>query len=217
MRVSSSLFVTRVNDMLFCHKWLVSFRHSDKNTVLVVDKFNKSYSDLFDLSTWGHKAKISIMCLLWSQSLLSLDHSVVYYISYTKSQFILLTAPPPQKKKIIYTLIHPYTHAHGNRMNIFTLGSMDLRHLTLTQWDFFSPSVSIWPILAFGHVQLFHFPNICVVAGGYAKPCRTGPADTDCEYKTGPRSVVHIHRRIILTYVEVWPLKSKTKCTVCSL
>lgn len=30
----------------------------------------------------------------------------------------------------------------------------------------FSPSVLVWPILAFGHIQLFRFPNICVVAGG---------------------------------------------------
>lgn len=77
---------------------------------------------------------------------------------------------------------------------------------------FFSPSVLVWPILAFGNVQLFRFPNICVVVGGYANLCRTGPADTDCGYDTGPcfsvspLPVVCLHRCRPQSFSPLWKL-----------
>lgn len=189
MRVSSSLFVLcLVSCYLVSNGLLVSGIVTKTLSLWLINSLNLTLIFL----TWALKVikqKYKFRFLLWSQQRIEFTElrplSSLSHLIHKKPIYIV---NPPQIK------LSPYTHAHNYSMNIFTLGSMDL-----TQWDFFSPSVSIWPILAFGHVQLFHFPNICVVAGGYAKPCRTGPADTDCEYETGPLSVVCIHRCIVLT------------------
>lgn len=92
--------------------------------------------------------------------------------------------------------------------------SMDVSHVTLTQWDFFSPSVSVWPILAFGHIQLFRFLNICVVVGdmriSVARDLPTGTADMTLDpASVCPLPVVCLHQCQPQPFSPLWKLDPK--------